>query len=134
MALMAMLFGLYFPRANFLRLSPRIASVLKANQPDSLDVVMIGYREQSVPFYQGGTIREENDRFLISQPEASWPRYIVVTRAVFDSLPKQTQDRLQVLAEIEGMNYAKSVQKIRVLVARRLSPTTTNPTSTLGSN
>jgi len=134
MALMAMLFGLYFPQANFLRLSPRIASVLKANQPDSLDVVMIGYREQSVPFYQGGTIREENDRFLISQPEASWPRYIVVTRAVFDSLPKQTQDRLQVLAEFEGMNYAKSVQKIRVLVARRLSPTTTNPTSTLGSN
>ena len=56
------MFTAYFPRADFLRISIRVADVLKresATHPG--DVKMIDYKEPSLGFYQGGTIREESD-------------------------------------------------------------------------
>jgi 4-amino-4-deoxy-L-arabinose transferase-like glycosyltransferase len=115
-ALIAVLFGMYLPRADFLRLSARVAPLLP-NDPN-VTVRMMGYREQSLAFYQGGTIAESAEEVLKKASEKNWPRYVVLTRTIFDALPAEKQAHLQILGEFEGINYAKSTQRLNVIVAR----------------
>ncbi len=77
LAAIAITCGFYLPAAPFLRISPHVAEVLRqqgATHPG--DVRMVDYKEPSLAFYQGGTIREEpNEKDLLNQPLTRWPRW-----------------------------------------------------------
>src|SRR5207249_3403602 len=54
----AILFGLYFPSATFLRLPEIVGTKLRELEPDDdVEVMMIGFTEPSLIFYKGGRIR-----------------------------------------------------------------------------
>jgi 4-amino-4-deoxy-L-arabinose transferase-like glycosyltransferase len=111
---------LYLPNASFLHMSPRIAQVLLehgATAPGS--VRMIGYKEPSLAFYQGGTIREEpRDELLITTSPDEWPPFLVVTRPIFDRAPESARARLEILNTVRGLNYAAG-RIVEVLIVRK---------------
>src|SRR4029434_1258326 len=58
MVVILILYAMYLPAAQFLRMPQRIASVLIENGVNKKgDVIMVDYDEDSLPYYQGGTIR-----------------------------------------------------------------------------
>jgi 4-amino-4-deoxy-L-arabinose transferase-like glycosyltransferase len=70
----------YLPNVRALMLASRIAEKLRAipaTEPGQEQ--MIGFKEPSLAFYQGGTIREQSDStYLATTPEADWPRWTVI--------------------------------------------------------
>jgi hypothetical protein len=124
-ALMIALFGLYLPRVEQLKLSESIAAILKANgggadstQPG--DVQMIGYKEPSLAFYQGGTIREQSENdFLQTHPQGEWPHFLVIREDVWQSLPDEIKTQLEVLGSARGWEYADRGRMWSVFVARK---------------
>jgi 4-amino-4-deoxy-L-arabinose transferase-like glycosyltransferase len=120
MAFCLVLFGAYLPSASFLRLSPRLASTLisqGATKPH--DVRMLGYKEQSLAFYQGGTIDEDADNLLIKSEVENWPTWMVLTSDLYDALPAERRSQLEIIDDVRGINYAKGIKVLRVLVARK---------------
>lgn len=97
---------LYFPNATFLHLSQRTASALQSASTDTTTrVAMVGYREGSLAFYQGGTIRPLRDaNFLQTNPPSAWPDLLVCSRRWWDDQPYEVQDKLTILAEHRGLN------------------------------
>jgi hypothetical protein len=83
------------------------------------DAIMIDYKEPSLAFYQGGTIREEsNDNYLAQTDPLRWPRWIVLTRRIFDGLPPDTRAKLQPIAAVDGWWYPRG-RRVEVLVVRK---------------
>jgi len=79
MAICLIVFTLYLPRAQFLRVSIHVANVLRrAGATHEGDAIMVDYKEPSLGFYQGGTIREEKSSFLLPKHWARWPRWMAV--------------------------------------------------------
>jgi 4-amino-4-deoxy-L-arabinose transferase-like glycosyltransferase len=124
MIAMAIAFGWYLPNAHFLRLPVCIADALRANGGGAHDtqpgeVQMIAYKEPSLAFYQGGTIREqpEND-FLVTRPPAEWPRWVVVREDVWDRMPAEVTRQLEVVSQCRGVAYADKGRTWTVIVAR----------------
>jgi 4-amino-4-deoxy-L-arabinose transferase-like glycosyltransferase len=125
MIAMAIAFGWYLPNAHFLRLPVCIADALRANGGGARDtqpgeVQMIAYKEPSLAFYQGGTIREqpEND-FLVTHPPAEWPRWVVVREDVWDRMPAEVTRQLEVVSQCRGVAYADKGRTWTVIVARK---------------
>jgi hypothetical protein len=127
---MAVLFGLYLPQASYLRLSPRLAEVLKAIGATNVgDAIMIDYKETSLAFYQGGTIRPHSrSDFLIITPPADWPKAIVISDAIYKRLPDNVKARLEIVSTVRGLNYAgkdadrKNIIHVHVLRRRQDQP------------
>jgi 4-amino-4-deoxy-L-arabinose transferase-like glycosyltransferase len=115
----AIAFGLFLPAADFLRLSPRIAATLTdlgATGPGA--ALMTGYKEQSLPFYQGGTIDECWANFLSETPPEKWPPYFVLTPEVLEKAPAARVAQLDRLAEFRGLNYAGGSKWVTVYIVR----------------
>ena len=119
--LMLVLCGGYFPNAPYLGISNQVADVLKSEGATHLhDVIMIDYKEPSLAFYQGGTIRPERDnRFLQKIPPLEWPRWIVLTGKFWDTTPPQIRDQLVVVKKVRGFDYADGGRVVDVLVLRK---------------
>lgn len=113
--------SLILPYLGFLQISPRIAALLHVDgATDQPDVRMIDYKEPSLGFYQGGSIREEiDDRFLITASPDKWPRWLVVTDEQFRLAPDAVQDRWTLLGAVDGIAYADGMRRVRVLALRR---------------
>ncbi|MFT3788906.1 MAG: glycosyltransferase family 39 protein [Tepidisphaeraceae bacterium] len=111
---------LYFPNASFLNLSSRIADVLKREGATSKgDVLMVDYKEGSLAFYQGGTIREQNDEgFMTLTPPSTWPKWLVTTRTHFEDQRMSVRDRWETVDELRGFNVAEA-KLYDVLVLRK---------------
>jgi hypothetical protein len=123
-AIIAVLYGLYFPRADFLRLPQRIATELKQRGLTAPgQAMMIGYREPSLAFCQGGTIRDEEERsFLFNSSPSQWPQWIVTTRGLYEDLGKEHPERQQLLEVISthrGINYNTGCRLVDVLILRK---------------
>ena len=124
-AMMALLFGLFVPRIESLRLSPRIAEILKQNGGDASatkpgDVQMIAYKEPSLAFYQGGTIREQSKNdFLITHPIADWPKFVVIREDAWKKMPADVTTNLDVLGEVRGIDLPDSGRMWTVMVAKK---------------
>jgi 4-amino-4-deoxy-L-arabinose transferase-like glycosyltransferase len=105
---MAVQFGLYLPNAKYLQVSKQLADLVKAvNATHPGDAIMIDYKETSLAFYQGGTIRpqSEND-WLAVNPPGDWPKWIVMSDAIWKRMPDGVRDKLEVVATVHGLNYA----------------------------
>jgi 4-amino-4-deoxy-L-arabinose transferase-like glycosyltransferase len=120
-AVMSVLFVAYLPAARFLHLSSEVGAFLRqtgATTPG--DVVMIDYKEDSLPFYQGGTIRPQRKQtYLASEPPETWPTYLVITREIWEQTPPDRQAHLEVLKTFRGWAYADGGRVVDVMVARK---------------
>lgn len=130
-AVMAWLAGVYLPHAQFMRISPRVAAILReqgAVGPG--DVVMIDYQEDSLYFYQGGTIRGEDEDYWDRVPQAKWAPWVVLTRDVWDgrttdkvhtrhALAASVKQRFEIIGSVRGWAYADRGRIVEVLVARK---------------
>lgn len=121
MLIVAVLHGLYFPNATFFQTSQRVAAVLRAEgavKPG--DAIMIDYKEDSLAFYQGGTIRRERENeFLLTHRPDQWPRWIVLTDRIWRTLPESTRDEFDVVDTVRGLWYVKGSRVVDVLVLRK---------------
>ncbi len=106
--LVTICYGLYLPNAPFLRMPQQVADVLiDEGATHRGDAMMIDYKEMSLAFYQGGTIRPQRDNdFLINTLPLEWPRWIVISEAVWKRMPDAVQKRLEVVRTVRGLNYA----------------------------
>lgn len=113
--------GLILPHLGFLQVSPRVAGYLRADgATDQPDVRMVDYKEPSLGFYQGGSIREEtDDQFLVNTPQSRWPRWLAITDEQFRKAPDEVQDRWTVLGAADGIAYADGMRRVCVLALRR---------------
>jgi len=108
----------FLPEATFLQVSRRTGAILKADGGTTPgDEIMIDYKEPSLAFYQGGTIREESrDDYLTSVDPVFWPRWIVVTDAVLEKTPAEKKKMLEEIGSVNGWDYAgKGVVNVKVL-------------------
>jgi hypothetical protein len=120
--LLTLLFTWYLPRAEFLHLSQRIGVYLQSiNATTKGDVYMIDYKEDSLPFYQGGTIRPQpKNTFLSSEPAEKWPAFLVITREIWNNTPDSAKAKLQVLQTFKGWAYAAKGRVVEVLVVKKI--------------
>jgi hypothetical protein len=121
LVLMALLFGLYLPQAKFLHLSEEVGAYLQTIGATKLhDVAMIDYKEDSLPFYQGGTIRPQpKNTFLASEPVEKWPLYLVITREIWDATPESAKAHLEMLRTFHGLAYAAKGRIVDVMVVKK---------------
>lgn len=120
LAVFLLAFGLFLPNAGYLRLSPRVARALQdqgAIHPG--DVKMIDYKEPSLGFYQGGTIREEGIDLVVARPVASWPRWLVLTQQSWDLIPPARRSVLTEVARFRGLNIADKGRIEDVMIVRK---------------
>jgi 4-amino-4-deoxy-L-arabinose transferase-like glycosyltransferase len=121
MALGLLLFGLYFPHSDPLRLSIRAADILKSHgvtHPGQS--LMLDYKEPSLAFYQGGTIREAAHSFPVVEHIESAPPWMVMTREVWNHATPQTQAQLQIIGpSLKGFNYSDSLRPTELLVVKK---------------
>ena len=125
MAICLIVFVLYLPRAQFLRLSIHVADVLRrVGATHAGDAIMVDYKEPSLGFYQGGTIREEKRSFLLPLHWNRWPRWITVTRAALNGAPPESRARLRIVADPEnpsrGLAYSDEGRAAEVIVVERV--------------
>ena len=128
---MALIFTWFLPNARFLHLSQDVGAYLQTiGATRKGDVLMlthkekgqppIDYKEDSLPFYQGGTIRIQPDTgYLTKTPPERWPRHMVLTRKIWDKTPESLRQHLEILREFRGLAYASRGRIVDVLVVRR---------------
>lgn len=127
MLIYALLFRVFIPACDYLKLAPKTADTLiaeKATAPGS--VLMLDYKEPSLAFYQGGTIREHSativtDKLLATTPTVNW---YVITRDVWNaSAPKpgeaDVREKLEIVKTFRGLDAADGMRNVEVMVVRR---------------
>jgi hypothetical protein len=121
---MGLLFALYLPRARFLHLSEEVGAYLQSVRAAGKgQVYMIDYKEDSLPFYQGGTIRPQaKNAYLATEPPESWPKFLVITREIWDKTPPPARERLEVLKTFKGWAYAAKGRVVEVMVVQKEQP------------
>jgi 4-amino-4-deoxy-L-arabinose transferase-like glycosyltransferase len=119
--LLALLFTLYLPGAQFLHVSERVGAYLQSiGATTKGEVYMIDYKEDSLPFYQGGTIRPQpRNAYLASDPPGNWPTYLVITREIWDAAPEGAKAHLQVMRVFKGWAYAAKGRVVEVMVVKK---------------
>jgi 4-amino-4-deoxy-L-arabinose transferase-like glycosyltransferase len=119
MGLMTLMHLLFLPRAEFLKLSVRAAEVLQrqgATAPGR--AVMLDYKEPSLAFYQGGTIREHRATIVTDGVLAGAPPWLVITKEVWEKSPQDARDRVEILATFKGLDIAAGMRVVEVMVLR----------------
>ena len=115
-----MLFGVYLPRAQFLHLSKRAADVLhKAGATGEGQSEMLDYKEPSLAFYQGGTIRENSAVVLSHDILDRSPPWLVVTNDVLKKTPDDVKARVEIVGSVRGLAYADGGRVLDVIVVRK---------------
>jgi len=108
----------FLPEATFLQVSRRTGAILNADGATTAgDEIMIDYKEPSLAFYQGGTIREESrDDYLTTVDPIFWPRWIVVTEDVLKKTPDEKTHMLEEIGSVRGWDYAgKGIVEVKVM-------------------
>jgi 4-amino-4-deoxy-L-arabinose transferase-like glycosyltransferase len=124
------LFGIYLPRASFLHLSKRTADILVQNGATREgQVEMLDYKEPSLAFYQGGTIRENSAMALSHDLLNHASPWLVVTTEVLAKTPPDVQARLEEVGSARGLAYADGGRIVDVFVVKQRATPATQPTS-----
>ncbi|MFI5380985.1 MAG: ArnT family glycosyltransferase [Tepidisphaerales bacterium] len=110
----------YLPRAGFLWLPQQIAGVLQREGATRAgDVGMIDYQEDSLYWYQGGTIDKPDDDYFRITPRKKWSRWVVLPDALWRKLPADVRGEYQEIARRHGLAYADRMKVLDVVVIRR---------------
>lgn len=120
-AVYAVLFGLYLPNANVLRVSARTAALLHregATGGAAGEALMLDYKEPSLAFYQGGTIWEHSAMVLSHELLDRAPAWLVITDDVWDRSPDDVRARAETLGSVRGLAYADG-RAVTVFVVRK---------------
>jgi 4-amino-4-deoxy-L-arabinose transferase-like glycosyltransferase len=125
MLIFGLMFGLYLPNAKYLQTSQRLADILRQHDIAGGDAIMIQYKEPSLPFYQGGVVRQESaDHYLDRTPPDKWPTWIVMPRGLWESSRPETRALLEPVGEaVRGIDYAGKIDGKRlvdVMVLRKV--------------
>lgn len=120
----------YLPNVGAITLSKRVATELidiKATVPGQ--VQMIGFKEPSLAFYQGGTIREQSEgTYLAATPSERWPRWTVIDDEAWRQTLKMTptvEGRMIPRATLRGANLADGKKQTIVHVfEKKITPAT----------
>ncbi len=111
------------PSLKQLQTPMTIGGILRNGGANAIgDAVMIDYKEPSLAFYQGGTIREESDNdYLTHTPPEAWKKWIVMSPQVWANTPKPLQERLERVATVHGLNYVdkSKPRAMDVIVAKK---------------
>jgi 4-amino-4-deoxy-L-arabinose transferase-like glycosyltransferase len=119
LGLSLVLFGLYLPAAPFLQLSNEAGQVLRDHGVTGpKQVVMLDYKEPSVAFYQGGTIREGTAMVASDKLLDSSPPWLVITDEVYYAKVTD-RSRLEVVARFKGLDLSAGLRVIEVLVVKK---------------
>lgn len=120
----------YLPHVGAITLPSRVAANLceiGATVPNQ--VQMIGFKEPSLAFYQGGTIREQSDNgYLIKTPREEWPRWTVIDDELWKksvaAVPAVTGQMIE-RGTFRGSAYAAGRRSIVVhVLEKKITPTT----------
>jgi 4-amino-4-deoxy-L-arabinose transferase-like glycosyltransferase len=118
MAVWAVAWAVYLPRAQFIRVSVRAADVLRREgAAGPRQVLMLDYKEPSLAFYQGGTIREHPGTQLTREHLDSGARWLVITTNVWNRTPPELRDRFDVIDRMKGLAYAGG-RVVEVMIVR----------------
>jgi 4-amino-4-deoxy-L-arabinose transferase-like glycosyltransferase len=116
----AVLFGLYLPRAEHLKLSKRAADILNHSRPSQPgNTEMIDYKEPSLAFYEGGNVRENSSMTLSQNVVDKLPRFLVTTSDVWNKTSPEVRDRFDEIDSVTGLAYADGGRVLDVKVLRR---------------
>jgi 4-amino-4-deoxy-L-arabinose transferase-like glycosyltransferase len=119
LALWSVAWTIFLPRAQFLRLSIRAAGVLRQEGATGRgEAVMVDYKEPTLAFYQGGTIREGSQRELTHAVLDRSPPWLVITADLWQRAPIDVRARLTVYARFRGIAYADEGRWVEVMVVR----------------
>lgn len=121
LAAMVLMFGVYLPQARYLHMSIHVANALidrGVTQPGQ--AIMLDYREPSLAFYQGGTIREHSGKVITNKLLDKSPDWLVITRDVWNAKNSEqaARDRLEVVATFKGLNLADGIRPVEVMIVR----------------
>ncbi|MGA2497178.1 MAG: glycosyltransferase family 39 protein [Tepidisphaeraceae bacterium] len=112
----------YLPRAGFMWLPQQIGEVLhREGATRAGDVGMIDYQEDSLYWYQGGTIAKPDDDYFRITPQQSWSRWIVLPADLWRKLPANVHAEYEEIARRHGLAYADRMKVLDVVVIRRRS-------------
>jgi 4-amino-4-deoxy-L-arabinose transferase-like glycosyltransferase len=116
----ALLYGWYLPEAQFLRLSDRVADVLKTNHATGPNqVLMLEYMEPSLAFAQGGTIREAGPVGFSKKFLAQMTPWIVIDKTIWDKADPDIRNDFDVVAQVYGQAYANRGKWTTVMVLHK---------------
>ena len=113
-------YALYLPNADYLWIPERVSKVLIDHGATTKgDVFMLDIREDSLPYYQGGTIRPLSVKNL-DDDARKWPRFLVVTQEAWSGMSTRLTSRYEPVAEpVRGLLYADNHRIVNVLVVRK---------------
>jgi hypothetical protein len=98
----------------------QIAAVLNENGANAKgDVIMLDYDEDSLPYYQGGTIRAAGTDYFQRVPPQQWAHWAVLTDKLWNHLPPNVKSRYKTVSTVRGLNYAKRGTIQNVMILRR---------------
>jgi hypothetical protein len=116
--------GWILPSSHALGLARRVASHVSSSR----SVWMIDYKEPSLAFHQGGSIREQSDEQALSTvlPEGL-PDRLVTTSRHWNEQPAHIRDQWETIATESGITLARPDRRVEVLILKRSDrPTTKN--------
>ncbi len=119
-AVVVVIFGVYLPKTNFLRTPILAGQQLRELGLTGKDSVqMLDYKEPSLAFYQGGTIRENSNLILTAELAAKTPAYLVITNDVWDKSTADAKAMYVIVKEYPTLAYADSMRRIKVMIIKR---------------
>jgi len=80
---------------------------------------MLDYKEPSLAFYQGGTIREDPSMKLTQKLIDTGTPWYVITAGVWENTEPQIRDRFEVIDRVTGFAYAGG-REVDVFIVRAL--------------
>ncbi len=107
------------PNVASLRISQRVADILHAN--NASHAIMIDYKEDTLPWCEGGTIRAQRDNdYLIHTSPSDWSQWIVLTGDIWHHTPPEIQQQFDVIGNpVHGLAYADHLRMVDVYVLRK---------------
>ena len=121
LGLALLLFSLYLPKSQPLRLPIRVAGVLIAHGiTHPHEAVMFEYKEPSLAFYQGGTIREYDQSLATLAGSSDAARWAVIPKWVWDQATPETRSVFEIIGPtLKGLDYSDALKTADVMVLRR---------------
>ena len=110
----AILFGVYLPHSQPLRLPNRLADILIQNDVvHPREAVMFEYKEPSLAFYQGGTIREYDMSVGQLALKDSEPQWVVTKKSIWDQATPAVRAVFdQIGLPLAGLDYSDNLQTV----------------------